>query len=577
MQRLPFLFAVAGLVVMLTGCPSTEMLGPTFTLRLDPPTLTLRVAETGEVSVHVVRSGGFTEPVTVALMGNPAGLEAAPVTITKAEGALKIRATDVAQIGTSFLTVNAEGGGVEREETLTLHIGKAVASPTGVVIEDNGDSRQVRQGYGAVTLVVTGSNLERATGIALAGLEFEIEDQTATSVELTVAVPHGTPPGAKDLVLSAAGGDTTFASALEVTAITAGPAGDDAQGAGTTDRPYRTLTHGLSLSEADDTVRLLQGVYSADSGEVWPRFAGDGLEPGPNVPVGVRVVGERTVSVVLDGLDATDNRVGLAFAGDGGAEDLTVTGFGLGLFVTSGEIGLQRVSASGNGVGVGALGGKVTAVESEFAANTGDGVQALGEAALELTGGTAHHNKGDGVGVGYGSTTLHAIGFESHHNTNGIAAAGQTSVVIENAKLHDNLENGLEVLEEATASIAGSDLYANGQAGIWQGGKSLKVRGSTLRDNSNFGAYIVGKPERIDFGTFIEPGNNELRGNGHVGAHDHLFDDRPARAAVESPIIFTASATHIGGVLPEPDVYVGPRFDRHGFTIVHANNVIQFY
>lgn len=575
MRRLAYLLTLIGFAGLLTACPQTKKIEPTFTLRLEPAALTVRVTETAAVSVIINRSGAFTEAVTVSLTGDTAGLEAEPVTITHDEGTLAIRVTDAAGLGTSFLSVKAEGGKVIRTETLTLHVEKAVASATEVTREGEG-SRQVRQGFGEVTLVVTGKNLERTTGIKVGGLEFKAKERTAARLELAVAIPHGASPGTKDLVLSAEGGDTTFAGALEVTPVTAGPTGDDATGAGTLERPYRTLTHALTKSAAGDTVLLLEGTYS--EGEVWPVV---GAAVDPNVPSGVRVAGQNAGGTVLKGPGVATPLMGLAFAGDGEAADLTVTGFTLGMLVAAGEVGIERLTFRENGVGLEAIGGKVTVADGEFTTSTESGVRATGEAALELSGGSALHNDGDGVWLGDGAPSLRAVSFAAHHNRSGIAAAGRAGVTLERSRLHDNIVHGLEILGEASAMVASSDLYANGQGGVWSGGNILTLRGVTVRENSGFGVYVTGAPERVDLGTFTTPGENDLYGNGPNGTSGHLLDVRPVRPTLEVPIIFTVSATRIGGALPEPDVYPPdnrwPYFDDLGFSILEANNVVQIF
>jgi hypothetical protein len=113
------------------GGPSLGPQTPTFTLRLEPPVLNLRVTETASLKVIVTRSGGFAEAVSVSLGGESAGLEAAPQTITGSEGSLSIRVTDAATIGTSAPVVTGKSASVTRTETLTLHVAKAIAVVTG--------------------------------------------------------------------------------------------------------------------------------------------------------------------------------------------------------------------------------------------------------------------------------------------------------------------------------------------------------------------------------------------------------------------------------------------------------------
>lgn len=574
MKRLVPLLLI-GLAAVLTACPQSGTVEPTFTIRLYPAVLSLRVTETGVVTILVNRSGEFSAPVTVTLSGDTTGLESDPVTISGAEGTLHIHVTDAAPVGTAHLKVKAVAGSITRSEALTLHIAKAVANVNEVTVKENGGSGQVRQGFGQVELVVAGSNLERASGFTLGGLEIEVGERTPTQMTLTVAVPHGAPPGVKDLVVNAEGGTTTYEGALEVTAITAGPAGSDSAGSGTPESPYRTLTHALSFSAAGDTVKLLEGTYGQVAGETWPPASAGVYQP--NVPAGVGVEGQSAVGVLLSG-PGDGSAVGLMFASDGAATNLRVRGFSIGVVAQDGEVTITGVLADANDTGLSATGGTTIVIASEFTNSTGSGLVASANAVLQLRESSAYLNGGAGVELSSGTPTLRAVGLEAHHNSSGVRSGEGASVTLERALLHDNLEFGLAVYQGSSVSVSDSDFYANDQGGLWMGGKSLKLRGSSSRDNGDFGVYVAGEPELIDLGTFAEPGNNDLDGNGPNGTSGHLMDARSARPTVENPIIFTVSATRIGGVLPEPDVYVGPYFNNDvGFSILEANRVVQIY
>ncbi len=564
----------------LTACRQAEGPGvPTFTLRLEPATLEVRVTETGEVGVAIARSGGFDAPVTVTLAGAVTGLEAEPLVVTGDAGVLRVKATDAATIGTTFPAVRAEGGDVTRTETLTLRVARAVARPSEVTVEGGGGSRQVPQGRGEVRLSVTGENLERATSVSLGGLDVDVLEQAPGSLSLSVQVPHGAEVGAKDLVLAAAGGDTKLEAALEVTPITSGPDGDDGAGAGTPDDPYRTLGRALAETEPGDTVLLLDGVYSAGTGESWPTIAfdmgGAVLTPGPNMPPGVTVKGESASGTVLDGLGAGGDVVGLAFAANGGAADLTLRGFAIGSTVLEGTVELSGVVATENAFGVYASGGDLTGRDLELTSNE-TGLLALGEALVELEGGSAHDNEEAGVIVTGGAELL-AAGIEAFGNgVSGIAVAGAATASLDAARLYDNAQHGLATSGTATAHVTASELQSNGMGGLWHGGANLVMRGTTVQGNAEFGVYVDGTPELVDLGTFFEPGENDLHGNGPDGNGDQLLDARPDRDTL-GPIVFTVSATDLQGERPAPDVYVGLYLDSPRFSILGKNNVIQFY
>lgn len=558
--------------------PSTQA-DQTFSIRLDPAVLNLRVTETGSVKVMVSRSGGFADPVTITLGGESTGLEATPLNITGTEGTLKIRASDLAKLGSSFPLVRAEGGGLSKTETLTLKLTGAVATAASIALRDNAGSPQVRQGSGSVVLDINGGNLDRVTAFKLGDLTLGVlAGRTAAHLALEVGVPDGAAPGARTLLMTAAGGDTAFPSALIVTAITSGPAGNDSSGAGTTDRPYRTLGKALSLAHAGDTARLLNGSYTAAGGEHWPLVSAGGLPP--NVPAGVSIEGESVAGTILDGPGAGSPNVALAFTGDGGARSLTVRNFVSGFVVTTGTVTLGGTLTEKNGIGLSLGGGTATVRGAEFRAN-GTGIIAVSAGTLNLSGGSSHDNSGDGVRLGDGAPTLRASDFEAFGNQSGVIISGGGSALLERVKLHDNRDHGLMGTQQSGIVLNATQLYANAQAGLWFSGKTLTLRDSVIRDNANFGLYVEGVPARVDLGSFTQAGLNDLHGNGPNGSADQILDVRPDRGALGDPDAFTLSATLLNGLAPTADVYPGdgkwPYLNSPYFSILGKNNVIRVY
>ena len=574
-----FIHAIcAALLCLLAACPQPATIQPGFTVRLEPPVLSLRVTEIGQVKVIVNRSGGFAGAVTVRLGAENTGLESAPVEITADEGTLSFTATDDATIGTSFPIVIASSGAVSKQETLTLRVSKAVAQATQVTLSNNGGSRQVRQGTGAVTLEVQGGNLERITAFTLGDLELRVAPgRTATRLELQTTVPHGAAPGARDLALKAAGGETVFPVALTVTPITSGPAGSDATGAGTPDRPFRSMTHALSVAQSGDTVRLLNGSYDAANGERWPIEAAGMVRA--NVPSGVQVHGESTAGVVLSGSGQSRSNVelGLAFSDGGGAKTLTVRGFGAGVVVYDGAVSLDEVLAVANVTGFNAQGGATTARGLETTANE-YGLWLVGSARLDVLGGSSHDNTELGIGsLGQNSVTLNLADFEVFENPFGMLISGQSQVRLERVKIHSNRGDGLSATGAVTLHLVNTELFQNVNAGLRFGGERLTVRSTKIHDNKGSGAVIHSDPKRVDFGTLLEPGNNALYGN----ASTQIVDSRASRAALGEPDAFTISATTLNGRTLSPDLYPGngrwPYLDAPFLSITERNNLIRVY
>jgi hypothetical protein len=574
------------LIVLACGGPPPPAVESTFAIRLDPPVLSLRVSETGSVKVLVSRNGGLTGAVAVSLGGDSTGLDSAGISIAGSEGMLSFRVSDAATLGTRFPIVQASSGAFTSRETLTLHISKAVAEASRVGVRDNAGSNQVRQGTGTVMLDVEGKNLERVTALALGDLAVTVlSGRTSTQLSLSVNVPHGASLGTKPLVLTADGGETTFPAALVVTPLTSGPAGSDAVGVGTSDRPYRTLGKALSLAQAGDTVRLQNGTYSAATGETWPSIdAGTGSG---EVPAGVTVEGETAAATVLNGPGPTAGspNAGLVFRADGGVAHLTLRGFAAAVYLAAGTVVFDGTTATGNRIGLAVGGGVARVMGCELTANE-VGVLVTGTASVEVTSSASHDNTQDGVRIGDGTPRLQARDFEASGNGRGLAAGSEASLVLERTRANHNRDHGLEALQGSTVSLTASDFSENAQAGVWFSGRSLALHGTSVRANEVFGLYIEGTPSKIDLGNFVEPGNNDLHGNGPNGMGDQILDVRTPGSVLGDPEAFTLSATELNGTRPPADVYPDDgkwpyRGTEHPtapyFSILGKNNVISVY
>ncbi|HEY2899204.1 MAG TPA: DUF1565 domain-containing protein [Polyangia bacterium] len=145
---------------------------------------------------------------------------------------------------------------------------------------------------------------------------------------LALEVPHGAATGMRTLQVSTAAGELMFPDALEVTAITAGPAGAD-DSIGSAAAPFRSLKKALAVAGAADTIQLLDGAYNTDGGEVWNY----------ETPARLSIVGQSQTGTVLagsaggDGMTTTVAANGLRPAGDLTLRSLSMTGFGSALSV----------------------------------------------------------------------------------------------------------------------------------------------------------------------------------------------------------------------------------------------------
>ena len=572
------------LLLLLASCggsssPSTPAPVPNdgaFAFELDPPALDVHVLETGSIHVLVTRRAGISGPVTVSFVNDAAGLETTPVTISGEEGTLTFRVTESAALGLRFPVLEAKLGASAHRETLTLHVGGIVGKAAAVTIRAV-TGRQIRQGTGDVVLDVDGTNLDRVTAFHLGDLTtVELPGRTATRLSLTASVPHGAPPGPKDLVLTGPGGDTVTAAALVVTAVTAGPTGDDDAGRGTTDNPVRTLTRALTLAQTGDTVRLLDGTYDAAHGEQWPAVDLDAPSP---IPAGIRIEGQSRAGVVLQGPGPLAPAIGLYWTRDGSVAQLTIRDFGYGVLVTAGSVAFRSVTVLSTAGGLLVGGGAVSAADCDVS-GTSVAVFAVSSASVSLSGGLVHDNTA-GVQVGDGSPQLTVAGTEITANETGVFCGGSAAALLDGAKVHGNRSHGVQCVNDSQLTVTSSELADNAEAGVWFEGRSLVMRGTRVHDNLQFGLYVAGAPAKVDLGNFLDPGNDDFHGNGPNGMTDQVLDVRTPRASLGDPNAFTLKGTQLNGVVPAPDVYPGdgtwPYLNSPYFSVLGTNNVIRVY
>ena len=150
---------------------------------------------------------------------------------------------------------------------------------------------------------------------------------TDTSLVIKANVPHGAALGDQTLVVSTAGGTVTLTNVLTVTAITAGPAGSDAN-AGSAASPFRSVKQALVAADVGDTIHLMDGTYSST-----PAAMG-GSDETWNYPIpnNVIITGDSAAGTILDGAgapntDAFDSQAMLSLS------NMTIKHFRYGVYV----------------------------------------------------------------------------------------------------------------------------------------------------------------------------------------------------------------------------------------------------
>jgi hypothetical protein len=228
---------------------------------------------------------------------------------TGAAGAAGAGAAGAGAAGT-----RAAGTGTDGGVDAAAGTGAAGATDAGVMNPDAAEvvdmttvtpSASVHQGQSGVTITIkkaTGG-LSNASVVSLGAIDKSKaavqSSSTDTNLVVVVTVPHGAALGKQTLVVSTKGGTITATDVIEITAITAGPAGDDAN-AGSAMSPFRSLKQAILVADVGDTIHLMDGTYSAATVAM-----GGSLETwGYTVPNNLTITGDSVAGTILDGAGA---------------------------------------------------------------------------------------------------------------------------------------------------------------------------------------------------------------------------------------------------------------------------------
>lgn len=489
---------------------------PGFSVSVTPMITPLSIDDSVGVTVRITRSGGFDETVTVQPAAGadlPAGLhvDSASLPAGTDSAALRVAADDRLQPGSHHVTLSATASDVVRTVTLRVDVGAPFPRIDSVDFEHS-SGNQVRQGAGEVVLRLRGQHFARVTDFELAGLDVEVlPGRSDAEVLLGFTVYHGLAVGARDLRFTTETyGGSELNGAIQITPITVGPAGSDTGGHGTAASPYRSLTMALSVAGGGDTVHLLNGNYSATSGESWgaqdwPSTQLPLTMPTPNVPADVSIRGESTAGVILEGHYAAGGaETGLVFAGTGSLSGVTLVDFATAIITTEGEQELTELVIEENSEGILVLDDAVTTVtQSVLQRTVHQAVRAENSSAVSL----------QDVAISDG-------GFIS------LEARGGSSLTGEQVAISRSGGDGVRISDSATAELRQLQVQGSAGDGVSFSGRGLSLRSSVITDNGGSGLLVGQEPHYVDLGTILEPGENTLQGNGGY----QLLDQRPGRS-----------------------------------------------
>lgn len=398
-----------------------------------------------------------------------------------------------------------------------------------VAVTGYGDSTQLRQGAGAVEVVLTGERLADLTAARVLGaFDLQVVEATASSARLSGFVPHGLEVGLRALVVTAPGGEHAVADALEITKIVAaktpGLNPSDTTGTGTPNLPFLTLSKALSVAAAGDTVLLGAGTYAA--GEDWPS---GGVTPVANVPAGVTIEGMSTDrgAVLLDGQGAA-NTDGLAFAGSVTVRNLSIRGFRYAMYAMTGSAAARQ----------GAI-----VIQNVAAFDNLAGLWVLYSDSLQVDE-SAFRNNSVGSASGWG-----------------LLVQGVRNVDIQDTEVIGNYV-GLRLTTVAgaasTASLTGLSVTTNASHGVRVTSVGAILRDTRVAGNSGDGLRLEGAPPVIGVGS------------GTVLEQNSGFQLADLRSANQGTFVVSRYALPGSGLTIGP--YIGPAQVGNVYRIQNAGN-----
>lgn len=426
---------------------------PGFSLSLSSGNIAIEQGASGDVTVTIAPTGGFAEEVSLSVDGVPTGVNSSFSENPARNGSvLTLEVAADATASDSEVTITGTAGSLSNSVTLALSITEIEVPATigSVEISGYGSSIQVRQGA-TFDLIITGTGLNNIGLAKLGDVTGSVDSNNDTSAVISFSIPHGAELGLVGLTLDTDAGVLSKADAVEITAITSGPAGDDASGHGTPDSPYKTFDKAYSVSSAGDSISLLDGVYSREIG--FPYNISE-----------LNIAGQSRAGTVIEG--TTSDFCFFATLGDTNISSLTLDTCDYALDITGGKMTLSDVAVKNSVVGLSAKGAAEVVIWSSIFDSNQYGVEATGAAQVTLEGSSASTNSADGIIVSSSATMTLANISATGNVVSGLHLIDSAEVTATDSSFDGN-QFGIEVYDDAQVTMEGGSASTNDDYGIF--------------------------------------------------------------------------------------------------------------
>ncbi|QLE58068.1 DUF1565 domain-containing protein [Nostoc sp. TCL26-01] len=245
--------------------------------------------------------------------------------------------------------------------------------------------------------------------------------------------------------------------------------GDDSTGNGSEQTPLKTITQALRIATPNTVIRLAPGIYSQETGEVFPLM----LKPG----------------VSLQG-DTSNKGQGITIQGGGqflsrsfGGQNVTIVGANQ---TSLSGVTITNTNPRGYGLWIEASNPVIT--ENTFTGNTQDGVSVTGNSTTTITKNYFYRNGANGITIGGTS--------QAQIRENIFAETGF----------------GINVTQNSAPAVLANQIQNNRSGIIVQGNARPILRNNLIQGSKEDGLVAIAQAVP-DLGNATTPGGNEFRNN----------------------------------------------------------------
>ncbi len=346
-----------------------------------------------------------------------------------------------------------------------------------------------------------------------------VPSPTPTPTPTDVIAPTSTPTPTPVVVPSPT---TNQSPATTGAVIYVDPVNGADNATGNTQAPYKTISSALNQAQSGAVIQLAPGIYSANTGEVFPLT----IKPG----------------VTLRGDEATKGQTRVII-GSGNYVSPTFARQNVTIRAESGSsiAGVTVANPSSRGTGVWIESTNPTVRNNTFTTNNRDGIFLTGNANPTIENNVFTQNSGNGISVAR-------------------TASGQ---IRNNLFLDTGF--GLAIGGSSTPEVTDNQFYQN-RAGLFISDSARPTLRSNFIENSKQDGVVITASAQPDLGTAENPGNNFIRNNTRYGLYNSTRSNTITAAGNDiEPEKISGNVNFVAATINRPAIRQGTFRDIQGY------------